>query len=110
MKRSPLQANFPMVGRRKFIADSLLTAGTLLTIPALVKSTDLSKIGPTYTVGEIMELFIHEVPGGLLPGTVDTLKAGSRDQKVSGIVTTMFATVEIIRKSVEIGANFYNCS
>lgn len=53
-----------------------------------------------------MDLFIGEVPGAPFEKTVDTLKAGNRDIKVSGIVTTMFATVEVIRKAVGLGANF----
>src|SRR5205085_3689747 len=38
--------------------------------------------------------------------TVDTIKAGNIDQQVSGIVTTMFATVDVIRQTAAIGANF----
>jgi putative NIF3 family GTP cyclohydrolase 1 type 2 len=37
---------------------------------------------------------------------VDTLKSGSRDQIVTGIVTTMFATLTVIRKAIELKANF----
>ena len=106
MKRSPVRASFPIVGRRKFIADSLLTAGSLLTIPAITTAATLHQGGPSLTVGDIMDMFMKEVPGAPLPGTVDSLKAGSRDLQVTGIVTTMFATVEIIRKSIEMGANF----
>jgi putative NIF3 family GTP cyclohydrolase 1 type 2 len=41
-----------------------------------------------------------------LPQTVDTLKAGSRDNEVTGVVTTMFATIPVIRKAIEAKANF----
>lgn len=60
----------------------------------------------TWTVGEIMDLFIKESTGNPLPKTVDTLKAGSRDQPVTGIVTTMFATIPIIKEAIALGANF----
>ncbi|TXD78300.1 NGG1p interacting factor NIF3 [Algoriphagus ratkowskyi] len=59
-----------------------------------------------YTVGEIMDLFIAQVPKSPFPQTVDTLKTGSRELKVTGIVTTMFATITVIRKAIELKANF----
>jgi putative NIF3 family GTP cyclohydrolase 1 type 2 len=58
------------------------------------------------TVGDIIDLFIKQVPGAPFNNTVDTLKAGNRDTKVTGVVTTMFATVAVIRKAIELGANF----
>lgn len=106
MNSSSYTDNHPLVGRRKFIAKSLLSAGALLTIPVITKATGINKISETYTVGEIMDLFIKEVPGGVLTNTVDTLKAGNRDIPVTGIVTTMFATIEVIRKAIDVGANF----
>lgn len=106
MNHSSSPDNYPLVGRRKFITNSLLTAGALLTIPVITKATGINKISETYTVGEIMDLFIKEVPGGVLANTVDTLKAGNRDMPVTGIVTTMFATIDVIRKAIDLGANF----
>src|SRR5665213_930784 len=106
MNHSSFPDNYPIVGRRKFIAKSLLTAGALLTIPVLTIATGPNKINETYTVGEIMDLFIKEVPGGVLTNTVDTLKVGNRDMQVTGILTTMFATIEVIRKAIDLGANF----
>ena len=95
--------------RRKFIHNLTKVAGAtaFLSLPLAgnagvffnVKQKDI-------TVGEIMDLFISQVPGGALNNTVDTLKAGSRDIKVTGIVTTMFATIEVIRKAIDVGANF----
>ena len=106
MNHSSSPNNNPPVGRRKFIANSLLTAGALLTMPVINKATGINKMNETYTVGDIMDLFIKEVPGGVLTNTVDTLKAGNRDIPVTGIVTTMFATIEVIRKAIDLGANF----
>jgi putative NIF3 family GTP cyclohydrolase 1 type 2 len=53
-----------------------------------------------------MDLFINEVQGAPFDKTVDTLKSGNREIIVTGIVTTMFATIEVIRKTIELGANF----
>jgi putative NIF3 family GTP cyclohydrolase 1 type 2 len=58
------------------------------------------------TVSQVMERIIAEVPGGKLNETVDTLKSGTGDQVVTGIVTTMFATVKVIQAAAKIKANF----
>ncbi len=60
----------------------------------------------TYTVGEIMDMVLKEIPGAPFAQTVDTLKSGNRDLPVSGIITTMFATVDIIRRAIDKKANF----
>lgn len=106
MNQSSSRHSNQPVGRRKFIANSLLTAGALLAMPVITTATGINKINETYTVSEIMDMFIKEVPGGALTDTVDTLKAGNRDIPVTGIVTTMFATIEVIRKAIDLGANF----
>ncbi|MDQ6815006.1 MAG: Nif3-like dinuclear metal center hexameric protein, partial [Bacteroidota bacterium] len=38
--------------------------------------------------------------------TVDAIKAGNANEPVKGIVTTMFATAEVIEKTAALGANF----
>lgn len=60
----------------------------------------------TWTVGEIMNLFIEEATGEPLTETVDTLKTGNREMEVTGIITTMFATIPVIEYAVEMGMNF----
>ena len=60
----------------------------------------------TYTVGDILDIILKEVPGAPFAQTVDTLKSGNRDMVVTGIVTTMFATVDIIHQAIKTGANF----
>lgn len=58
------------------------------------------------TVSQVIDRIIAEVPGGKLTNTVDTLKSGSPDMVVTGIVTTMFATVKVIEAAAKIKANF----
>lgn len=78
----------------------------MLAGPLVSKVAALVNRDPSYTVKQVMDSFISEVPGGPLTSTVDTLKAGNPDIVVKGIVTTMFATVEVIRKTIDLGANF----
>lgn len=86
------------------VATTVVGSGILLSNSVEAEAIRLSS--KTWTVGEIMDLFIRDVPGGTLPQTVDTLKSGDRDIKVTGIVTTMFATVEVIHKAIALRANF----
>ncbi|MGZ3945261.1 MAG: Nif3-like dinuclear metal center hexameric protein [Mucilaginibacter sp.] len=91
--------------RRKFIQTTALGAGAMLAMPALSKANGF--IEPeSYTVKQIMDKFITAVGVGNIPDTVDTLKAGSPDTVVTGIVTTMFSTIDVIRKAIDRGANF----
>src|SRR5258708_34562767 len=83
--------------RRKFIEAGLKTAGAtaLLTIPAI----NAFAAKKEYTVQDIIDLILKDISGAPFKQTVDTLKSGSNDSKVTGIVTTMFATVEVIKKA-----------
>src|SRR6478736_5098304 len=90
-------ADMPGIGirRREFIAGLSNAAGgvALLSIPSIVNATTVFPAEAAVTVGDIMDLFIKQVPGAPFSNTVDTLKAGTRDIKVTGVVTTMFATI-----------------
>jgi putative NIF3 family GTP cyclohydrolase 1 type 2 len=96
-------SHFSLKTRRQFITDiaKVTAAGMVLTTP--IGAFGSSK---TWTVGEIMDLFIRETTDTPFGQTVDTLKAGDRETVVRGIVTTMFATVPTIRRTIELGANF----
>lgn len=72
---------------------------------ALILSTPLAVFAKApVTVGQVMDLCMKGVP--LDANTVDTLKAGNKDTVVTGIVTTMFATIDIIKKAIALNANF----
>ena len=91
--------------RRGFLKKSIAATGVLLATPFLSHGSGLF-IKDYYTVKEIIDLFISQVPGGALSETVDTLKSGKQDTIVTGIVVTSFATIDVIRKTIELGANF----
>ncbi len=96
--------NKKVVYKRRDFLEDIVRAGTagLLVAPVL---TSLHS-PPSYTVEEIIDLIMKEVPGERLPETVDTIKSGSGDQVVTGIVTTMFATVRVIEEAARRKANF----
>ncbi|PSL28263.1 Nif3-like dinuclear metal center hexameric protein [Chitinophaga ginsengisoli] len=111
------------INRRKFIAQITTAAGSAVALASplggfaagFIPMQEWGTVGAVgavgavdtgVTVGQIMDMFIKEAPGAPFPNTVDTLKSGSRDVVVTGIVTTMFATVEVIRKAIALNANF----
>jgi putative NIF3 family GTP cyclohydrolase 1 type 2 len=93
-------------GRRTFLSSIAKATGALLFAAPLRSMAGPFAAPQSWTVGQIMDLFIKEVPGGALQNTVDTLKAGNRGIVVSGIVTTMFATIEVIEQAIALSANF----
>jgi putative NIF3 family GTP cyclohydrolase 1 type 2 len=107
MSIPPTPFNGPS-GRRKFIADTLKITGglTLLASPAISMAGEIFSVNKKFTVQEVMDIILKEIPGAPFKQTVDTLKSGTADQKVSGIVTTMFPTVDVIKKAMALNANF----
>ena len=102
----PEKISITKTSRRTFVQSlSLLTGVTLLGKPFSSNAYALNLTGPV-TVGAIMNAFIKDIPGAPFPNTVDTLKSGDQEIQVTGIVTCMFATIEVIREAITLGANF----
>ena len=93
--------------RRDFLTSISLVAGAsaLLSNSATARP-DVSSNNARLTVQQVIDLIVKTIPGAPFEGTVDTIKSGEGQQEVTGIVTTMFATVEVIRKAATLGANF----
>jgi len=58
------------------------------------------------TIRQAIDRIVADIPGAPFKTTVDTVKSGNPDQALMGIVTTMFATDEVIDKTIKAGANF----
>ena len=58
---------------------------------------------PKLSVQQVIDLILKEIPGAPFPQTVDTLKSGNGQQLVTGIVSTMFATVDVIKQTAAAG-------
>ncbi len=101
----PSQSHF--LERRKFISTAVkaVSASTLLFVPGIGMAVSHPN-AKTYTVQDIINIILKEIPGGPITNTVDTIKSGSGDQQVSSIVTTMFATVKVIEEAAKLNANF----
>ncbi|GAB3902345.1 hypothetical protein GCM10028803_28820 [Larkinella knui] len=92
-------------GRRAFVG-TLTKASLLLTVPGINPTEHFRQPAQPVTVGQVMELILKTIPNAPFPKTVDTLKSGNAEQKVTGIVSTMFATMEVIQQAIRLGANF----
>jgi putative NIF3 family GTP cyclohydrolase 1 type 2 len=93
------------LARRTFISTALKAAGAaaFMSLPASLIAGIRQK---TYTVQQVIDIILKEIPGAPFRETVDTLKSGSPSQQVTGIVTTMFATIAVIEAAAKRNANF----
>ncbi|PSL30136.1 Nif3-like dinuclear metal center hexameric protein [Dyadobacter jiangsuensis] len=93
----------PDTNRRRFLSQAALSAGAF----AFLTPEMLFGAAPkAYTVQQIIDLILKEGNLKPIPDTVDTIKSGSTDQAVTGIVTTMFATATVIEQAAKLKANF----
>jgi putative NIF3 family GTP cyclohydrolase 1 type 2 len=94
--------------RRVFISHLLKAAGAsvLLSAPMACGAREPRNPNKALTVQDIIDIIIRDIPGAPFSKTVDTIKSGSAGQQVTGIVSTMFATVKIIEEAARKNANF----
>lgn len=89
------------LNRREFINASLaIGASSFLNIQSFAYAQN------ELTIRQVMDLILKSVPGAPFSQTVDTIKAGDPSQRVTGIITTMFATVDVIKRAIALKANF----
>ena len=93
------------LSRRDFLSSVTTIAGAsvLLTFP---KANVTVSSPQAYTVQQVIDLIMKEVPGAPFATTVDHVRSGSADQQVTGIVTTMFPTLDVIERTAKVSANF----
>jgi len=93
--------------RRRFILNSsiMLGAAAFAQFPGVSLAQKFMPNQEQYTVQQIIDLIIIEAKLTVFKNTVDTIKVGSADQIVTGIISTMFPTVAIIEEAVKLNAN-----
>jgi putative NIF3 family GTP cyclohydrolase 1 type 2 len=75
---------------------------TLQSVP-MTGQTTLS--GTNIPASKIIDAIIKNTGSPLLPNTVDVIKEGSPETPVKGIVTSMFATMDVLRQAVSKNCN-----
>ena len=102
------QENYSDQSRRKFILNTAKSAGglALFSMQPFFNAENTMSTRNQLTVQQVIDIILKE--GGLSPlkETVDTIKFGRADQSVSGIVTTMFPTIAVIREAAKRNSNF----
>jgi putative NIF3 family GTP cyclohydrolase 1 type 2 len=93
-----------MTTRRNFLAASVKTTGLLAAVPSFAFAFDMAP--QKLTVQNVIDIIMKDLGGVIASGSVDTIKAGKPDTVVTGIVCTMFATIDIIAQAKKLGANF----
>lgn len=79
----------------------VLTALLILT----VSSSASGQAAPPVTAGSMIENIIKHTGTSPIPNTVDVIKTGDPQTVVTGIVTCMFAPMNVLKKAVEMNCN-----
>ena len=89
--------------RRTFLnrLSGLAASSVLLSAPYVLYGNNKMNL----TVQHVIDTILKEIPGAPFAKTVDQLRTGRMEQVVTGIVTTMFPTIEVIEKTAAAGAN-----
>jgi putative NIF3 family GTP cyclohydrolase 1 type 2 len=108
MHKQPIDITQGHIGRRQFVTTLLTAAGTssLLMISGIGMAQRFASDAAPLTIQQVIDLILKNIPSASFSQTVDTIKAGDPAQVVKGIITTMFATAEVIEKAAGLGANF----
>ncbi len=93
--------------RREFLSVLSAVIGVTTALPLRTHSKPTTTaVTAKMTIQQVIDLILTTIPGAPFNETVDTIKSGDGQYEVKGIVTTMFATIEVIIKAASIGANF----
>ena len=90
------------INRRRFLT-SVSAAGTLSLLASPLNSA--VNIQEIKTPRDVIDFLMLASTETRYPNSVDTIKTGDQDQTLTGIVTTFMANCEVIKKSIELGAN-----
>lgn len=94
--------------RRDFLSKIGIVAGASAIAPywTVAAPNRYYKPNARMTIQQVIDMILTTIPEAPFKETVDTIKSGDGGQEVKGIVTTMFATVDVITKAASLGANF----
>ena len=80
----------------------VLFAAFFLTI-SLAAQNPVKENGPT--ASQVIKKIIEKTGAAVIPNTVDIIKEGDPQTPVTGIVTTMFGTMKVLKKAVDMNCN-----
>jgi putative NIF3 family GTP cyclohydrolase 1 type 2 len=77
----------------------------LITLFSAAVEGQNSTGGTKNQASKVIESIINKTGSPTIPNTVDVIKEGSPDTPVTGIVTTMFATMDVLKQAVSKNCN-----
>src|SRR3954466_4224951 len=89
------------ISRREFVAR---TAAGAVTAPLLLDQA-FARVATAMTAQQIVDRVKQQIGVDWTSDDVDTFKAGDPSTVVTGVVTTSMATLEVLQKAVQAGAN-----
>lgn len=84
---------------------AILICLCILILPGLISGQNPA----TRTASIVIESVIKQTASAPVANTVDVIKAGDPQTPVTGIVTTMFATMDVLKKAVALKSNLVIC-
>lgn len=99
-----MQTKLSTSTRREFITAVSILAGASV-ISALPANGFAQPGHADLTVQQVIDIILKDLDVATLPRSVDRLRAGVPDQQVTGIVTTTFPSIAVIKKAIKAGAN-----
>lgn len=82
---------------------TLFSLTFIFVLPLFLRAQDATKT--IKSAGDLIETIIEKTGAEKVQNTVDLIKEGSGDTDVKGIVTCMFATMDVLKKAVEKNCN-----
>jgi putative NIF3 family GTP cyclohydrolase 1 type 2 len=86
-------------------SSSVLLISFIVSFVSLPLSGQFIADGPSQTSSQIIGKIIEKTGSAIIPNTVDVIKEGSPETVVTGIVTSMFGTMNVLRKAVDLNCN-----
>ena len=83
----------------------LILSAMFITLLTTLAAGQNSGAGSDAKASKIISDIIRETGSGTIPNTVDVIKEGSPDTRITGIVTTMFATMDVLKQAVSRNCN-----
>ncbi len=75
-----------------------------MALPIALAGQQAKKQGAKNAI-QLIETIVDRTEAQIVPNTVDVIKEGSPNTQITGIVTCMFATMEVLKKAVEKNCN-----
>ncbi|TAL60624.1 MAG: hypothetical protein EPN88_15695 [Bacteroidetes bacterium] len=86
-------------------SSSFFLSALIITVSGVSLTGQNSAKGTDRSASSLIETIIKQTGSSLIPNTVDVIKEGDTDTQITGIVTCMFATMDVLKQAVAKNCN-----